>query len=73
MSDEPPPLPPWMDCHRSPDSIIRDAGFVIVARPEGCQARWRRGRVIYLQEGALAIAKRERREALERLESKSGK
>ena len=70
MCDEPPPLP---DCHRSPDAEIRDAGFVIAARPNCGQARWRRGRAIYLHEGALAIARQERKQALERLEAKCGK
>ena len=71
MPDEPPPLP--LELHRSPDAEIREAGFVFVARPACGQARWRRGRVIYLHEGALAIARQERKQALERLEAKCGK
>ena len=68
--EEPPPLP---DGHRSPDSIIREAGFVIAARPTDGPARWRRGRLIYLQEGALFIAMRERKEKLKQLETARGK
>jgi hypothetical protein len=68
--DEPPPLP---DPHRSPDARLREAGFVIVARPEGGPARWRRGRLMYLEADATEIAKREWQAELKRLEAKSGK
>ena len=70
MAEEPPPLP---DPHRSEDAVIREAGFVILSRPSCGQARWRRGRVVFLHEGALAIARRERQAQLEALEAKHGK
>lgn len=70
MHDEPPPLP---DLHRSEDAQIREAGFVILARPDGGPARWRRGRMVFLHEGALAIARRERQRQLEELEARHGR
>jgi hypothetical protein len=61
------------DPHHSEDSLIRWAGFVIAARPEGCQARWRRGRLFYLHEQALTLAKKAWHAELERLETKHGR
>lgn len=65
---KPPPLPE--EPHRSPDSLIRWAGFVIVERPVGAPAVWRKGKVRLPQEGALAVARKAWRENLKSLEGK---
>ena len=61
----PPPLP---ETHRSPDSLIRWAGFVIADRPRVGQAVWRMGKVRVLHESALSIARQKWRENLKSLE-----
>lgn len=62
----PPPLP--QELHRSPDALIRWAGFEIAERPAGRQAVWRQGRVRMLHEGALAVARRKWQEHLKSVE-----
>ncbi len=76
-SPKPPPLPGEdmvvvPEPHRSQDAQIREAGFVIAARPACGPARWRRGRVIFVHAQALAIAKRLRAEKLAALEKAHG-
>lgn len=64
------PVEPVPEPHRSEDAEIREAGFVIAARPASGPARWRRKRSTVLHADALAMARRERKQALEALESK---
>lgn len=56
---------------RTPDEFLRDAGFVIHARPAHGEAVWTRGRIKYTQQQATAIANREWASVLRALEEMS--